>query len=189
MLNKSRVRRLGAGLMLLMLLDLSSMGCYADSANYRHLIEISGKSLALKDQRIRYAGVDFRLFRFGFISFDVAVRGSSDNVQQKARLSPNGPILLQTYYGLKPVFLFAMERVNLSLSYLFGEGLGYYVEASGDVYGECGCSYALTEAALALSFNLNPQWEIGVEKSQLKIESVHAPDKWDGQSVFLRYAW
>jgi len=190
MLNHGRACGLAALAMFLMLLSLFSLTSYADSTDYDHHVAVSSKSLTLNQDKIRYFGLDVLLFRFGFIGFDLAAVASGEDLQQKAWQQPNGPIIMQGYFGVKPVFMFALGRASLSLSYLFGGGIGYRVQASGDVIGECNCSYNVKEAAVALSVNLSQQWEIGVEKSQLTIESSNAlDDKWNGESIFLRYAW
>jgi len=192
MLSRSNFGKCCRRLMCLVLLMLSAFAAQADTTEYHNDFDIIFKTLRDEQaQQRRYYGLAYRLTHFGFVSFDVATYATTEDVEltQEQLATPDVLLSLKGYYGLRSSMIFAMARLNLQLSILWGQGFGYKREQAGDTVGICDCDFALKEAAVALTFNLTRQWDAGVEKSKLKFSNDSLPGNWSGQSFFLRYSW
>jgi len=178
--------------MWLLLLVFSSLASAADSTEYGHSIDIIAKTIN-NDQSLepRYYGLTYRITQFGFVLFDAAVYATKDdvNLNQAFSATPETRQSLQGYYGLRTSMLFALSRLNLQLSYLFGEAQGYERRQSGDTLGVCNCSFGVTEASVGLSLNVREQWDVGVEKSQIRMGGNKQSRHWDGKALFVRFSW
>ena len=173
------------------LLSLTYTGStQADTTDFRHNVDLVGKTLSSQGVDHNYYGLAYRITQFGFVTFNIAALTTPDDVSVETNqlTTPGYTRSLQSYYGAQVSLIYAISRFGLEFSYLLGQGIGYEREQSGDTLGVCHCVFSLNEAALALTFNLASRWDIGVQSSRLKY-ATHTSQDYDGRGLFIRYSW
>jgi len=171
---------------------LISMSALADTTDFKRNLDVVVKSLSDDKHDHNYYGLSYRLSQFGFVTLSGVFYGTPDNVEQElpAALGNTQDAALQNYWGINVALLFAISDVTLEMGYLWGQGLGFYHESSGDTLGTCHCSMGLTEFSLAASLAIARHWDLGVTKTQMKVDAGGGLQlDLDGQGVFIRYSW